>query len=57
MAEERKETLAIALDSAKRDLKAQIKQVASAHSRENGPFEIEMDLYEKQDRSIVGRRY
>ncbi len=55
MAEQKKEMLAIALDNAKRDLQTQIKQVASAHSRDNGPFELEMDLYEKQDRSIAGK--
>lgn len=54
MAEEKKELLAIALANAKRDLEAQIKQVANAHSLQKGPFELEMDLYENQDRSIVG---
>ena len=54
MAEEKKELLAIALANAKRDLEAQIKQAASSHSKENGPFELEMDLYQQADRSIVG---
>lgn len=54
MAEEKKESLALALDAAKRDLKAQISQAANAHARLKGAFEVEMDLYEKRDRSVVG---
>ena len=54
MPEEKKELLAIALANAKRDLESQIRQAASAYSKENGPFEIEMDLYQGADRSIVG---
>jgi hypothetical protein len=54
MAEERKEMLAIALANAKADLQTQIVQVANIHSRQNGPFELEIDLYEKRNRSVVG---
>lgn len=47
--------LAIALENAKRDLRAQVEQAASAHSRQHGPFEVELDLSEGHDRDISGK--
>lgn len=50
-----KESLAVSLERAKRDLQEKIEQAASEHSSSNGPFELEMDLAEENDRSITGK--